>query len=236
MFAQTSLGRFAPLALVFSLACSARVDLDDGNGGNGGGGEGGSGGNVNPECVPFHDAEPASAITIRFINQTGQDVFLPATCDSLDYSVTPSAGEDGVDYGPTGGACQQTCDALQSEDPLLCAADACAPSSIRLSTGQVREVVWDGRGQVGAEMPLVCWHSKDAGTTCTQIVNAPAGSYDVFAQGFAECGEACECDESGVCFGEASGWEAYANPASINVPSEGVVEVVFDVCAFGCAG
>jgi YD repeat-containing protein len=243
MLVQSPLARLAPLALMFALACSAKVDLDDGDngGGNVGGGDnggGGAGGSNDPQCVPFHDAVPSSAVTIRFINQSGQDVYLPATCDQLNVSITPEAGEDGAYYGPTGGSCSQSCDALQSEDPVFCDAAACAPSAIRLPQGETREVVWDGRGQRSAEMPLVCWQSKDAGTTCSQIVNAPAGEYRIDVRGFADCGEGCECDDAtGVCSGEAAGWEAYPNPASVSLPAaDGVVEVLFDVCAFPCPG
>lgn len=230
------LSRVAPLALLLAVACSAKVDLDDGGGGNGAGGEGGGGGNTNPQCVPFHDAVPTSEITIRFINNSGLDVYLPASCDSLAYSITSKSGEEGIYYGDTGGPCSQSCGDLQSEEPLLCAADACAPSSLRLSQGEVREVTWDGRGIVNADMPAVCWFSQVAGSSCSQIVNAPAGVYDITARGYEGCGEGCECDENGLCFGEATGWEAYPNPASVTLPSEGVVEVLFDVCAFGCPG
>ena len=236
MLAPSWLVRSAPLALVFALACRARVDVDDGNGGDGSGGDGQGGGNVDPQCVPFRDAEPQSAVTIRVRNESGLDVYLPAGCGQLEYAITPVGGDDGVYYGPTGGFCSQSCEELQSQPPLSCLADAGAPTSIRVASGEVLDVAWDGRGSLGADMPLACWYSKDVGTTCTQIVNATPGEYDVGARGFSSCGAGCECGADGVCNGDAQDLEAYANPAIISLPSEGVVEILFDFCAFGCAG
>jgi len=230
MFAQSSLGRLSPLALLIALGCSSNVNVDDGE--EGGGGEGGQGG----ACTAFADAEPSAPVTFRFSNQSGQDVYLPASCDDLDYSLTPQAGETGTTYGRVGGACQQSCEELQTEEPILCDAAACAASAYRLQTGDVIEIVWDGRGQAPVEMPLSCWESAAAGTSCTQIVAAPAGSYSLSVRGFSECGDECECDANGLCSGTAGGQEAFPNAEAFSLPGDTVVEVVFETCAFGCPG
>lgn len=240
MFARSSSLRLVPLALVFSLACSANVDLvggggSDNGGGEGPGGQGSGGGNNSPQCIPFHDAEPLSAITIRIRNESGQDIYLPAACNALEYAITPVSGEDGVYYGPAYDSCFQSCEELQTSELEPCPADACAATSIRLAPGSNIEVPWDGRGLINGNMPAECWYSQDFGSQCTQIVNASSGDYAISLQGFSDCGEGCECDEQGLCFGQASGIEAYPNAATATLPSKTVVEVLFDVCAFGCA-
>ncbi len=148
----------AVLLVVWSSACGSDVNV--GAGGSGGGGGGGEGGQ-DPACVPFNDEESAGPVTFRVVNQSGADLYLQGACDSLSYSVDPITGPDGSFYGNVGGACQQSCEQLQHEDPLLCAADACAPSSILVASGTSRDFTWGGQGQRSTEMPASCFFSPE---------------------------------------------------------------------------
>lgn len=88
-------------------------------------------------------------------------------------------------------------------------------------------------------MPAQCFAFPQAGNTCSQIVAAPTGTYRVDVMGYAECGngeEACVCHDGGECEGQAIGATAYPDPATFEFPGAGQVDVVFGVCAFGCAG
>ena len=84
-------------------------------------------------------------------------------------------------------------------------------------------------------MPLACFKDPATDTSCPQIVAAPDNRYRVEIQGFSSCGPECACEVDGVCYGEASGIEAYHDPVTIDHPNQGVVDVVFGPCAFGCA-
>jgi hypothetical protein len=107
--------------------------------------------------------------------------------------------------------------------------------SFRLDVGATREVIWEGAGlKPGIPMPPVCWAAPQKDGICSQVVPAPADSYRISAFGFASCGAGCACDAQGVCAGSAEGTQAFADPAKFNYPADKVVEVVFDVCAFGC--
>jgi len=230
---------FSILCVALSVGCSSDVNVEGGGGeGGGSGGEGGEGGSGagNPVCAAFADQESAGDVTFTVVNQSGQDVYLRGSCDAINYSVDPEDGPDGTFYGDVGGSCQQSCEALQTEDQLLCEADACAPSSILVQDGETREIRWGGLGQKSVEMPAECWFSESSGTSCQQYVAAEAGSYDLKLGAFSDCGEDCVCDVNGACTGDATGVEAVANEATFDFPASGPVEIVFDTCAFGCAG
>lgn len=244
MLVQSSPVRLASLALLVCIACGSKVEVDDGNGGSGGdggGGEGGSGGNVDPQCLPFKDAEPVNVVEVMIRNESGQDVYLPANCGQRYLEISAASGDLSISYGSVEGSCLQTCDDLQREEPIFCEAGACAPSSIRIAPGAVISIEWDGRGLAGAEMPAACWFSESAGTSCSQVVNAPDGAYDIGVRGFPSCGEGCECEDvdgAGVCNGDVSGFEVPVS-GSVTFPSSEepqFIELVFESCAFGCPG
>lgn len=212
------------LVAIGSVACGSSVET----------GDGGAGG----ECKGFEDAEPGAPTTFRFVNQAAFDIYLKASCDELDYKIEPSAGSDGTYYGRVGGACQQSCEDLQTSERLLCEAAACAATSYRIPAGGTLEVDWDGRGQKPVEMPNECFKDPSSSDACSQIVAAEGGNYKLSIEAYSACGSdstACTCDANGLCDGEATGQSAFTNPISFSLPANLPVEYVFDACAFGCA-
>jgi hypothetical protein len=183
-------------------------------------------------CPGFEDAVGNDTVTVRFRNNSEDAVYLPVSCESIDFAIDPVNGPDGVTYNYDG-SCLQTCEDLQKNPPFACG--ACAPKSYRLEVGATREMTWDGAGlKPNIPMPPACWAAPDKGGICSQIVAAPAASYRISALGFDSCGAGCTCDAQGVCAGSAAGMQASASPVKFNYPADKVVEVVFDVCAFGC--
>jgi hypothetical protein len=216
-------------------ACGSRVIDPSGSGGDGGssasnGSTSGAGGGP---CDAFADAPSPGSVTVRFVNDSFADVYLPASCSGPDFTLRPNAGPDGVTYA-FDGSCLQTCGDLRTQPPVLCG--ACPPASYKIPHGGSHEVTWNGTGIRSQEMPAACWASNDGGRTCSQVVAAPAGTYRVEAMGFGSCGdgEPCACDSEGYCGGNATGLEAYAEGTTFDFPTGTVVEVLFGVCAFGC--
>jgi hypothetical protein len=200
-----------------------------GIGGAGAGGLGGAGGA--DSCASWNDEEGSYDVTVRFRNDSGLPIYLPASCGVLRYDLQSNAGSDlSYAFDPF---CLQTCEDLQTEGIIDCA--ACPPSSILLPPSGVLEVTWDGTGLRSAQMPLDCWATPYGQQSCPQIVAAAAGTYRIAATGYSACGHgACTCDASGACDGEAMGTEAWADPAQLAFPGTALVEVVFGACAFPC--
>jgi hypothetical protein len=86
-------------------------------------------------------------------------------------------------------------------------------------------------------MPEACWYSDPAHPhpdTCERIVAARAGTYRVRVKGYQSC-NGCLCNESpALCEGDVSGAEATSEPATLTLPSQKSIELVFGACAFGC--
>jgi hypothetical protein len=222
-----------PLLTVLAGGCETTVHVD--GGGGTGGGEGGSGGaNPDPECVPFHDQDGDYPLTFRVRNNTGVDVYLPGVCDLPMFHLEEAAGQGDTFYGNRDTACLQTCEELQSEEPYACTAGACAPTSFRIPIGATMDIPWNGTGLRSTSMPAKC--AEDGQTTsCTQIVAADAGRFSFAVDAYSSCGEGCACEPSGLCSGEATGLQAFVVPITFDYPTP-VVELVLEVCAFGCAG
>jgi len=120
--------------------------------------------------------------------------------------------------------------------PFACGAD-CALTSYLVPPGGSHDFVWNGTGlRQGVQMPAACFFQSNGSGTCSQVVAAKPGKYQVQAMGYSACETNCMCNEDGQCFGQATGLQAYADPVTFDFPSTAVVEVVFGVCAFGCAG
>ncbi len=235
---RTPLALASLALLAFLSACSSSV-VEDGGGGQGGGDTSGSdstGSGVG--CEAYDNQSGPAVVTLRVRNDTGLDVYLPASCDTAQFTIENSPTPDpDVWYGPGGvGACTQTCEMLQEEEPYVCDFGGCPPSSIRIAAGQTRDLQWHGTGARSREMPDICWFTDYPNDTCTQIIAAKSGDYQVSLRGYSECGEECTCDAEGLCTGDAIGLEAYLQPTVFQYPATSVVELVFDVCAFGCAG
>lgn len=231
-------------SIVFGLAIAAGCgnSVETASGGSGGGSttssttsttstSTGTGG----QCPGYEDQAGTGKVTLHFINKTTQPIYLNASCSGagFDYTLSPVGGSEGVFYHYET-SCLQTCAELQKETPIDCA--PCAPSVVRLDPGAVRELEWDGTGmQVDVAMPASCYAAGGgASDTCQRIVAATPGMYQVLAQGSAECGPSCTCDANGVCQGYPEGASAAATPTVFGFPGTTSVDVVFDVCAFGC--
>lgn len=227
------MGMAAGFALALAAGCGSSVET--GTGGNGGGtsstGTGGSGG----ACSAFKDQQGQGSVTVIFRNDTAQPVYLPSSCTTPNYLIEPEGGPDGLAY-TFEGSCLETCEALQTQGQWACG--ACPEQTYRIEPGQTLQQTWNGTGLKGnVVMPNACWWQGSAGPgggTCSQIVAAAPGMYVASATGFAECTGPCTCDANGVCEGTASGLQATADPASFSFPDASTVEVVFNVCAFGC--
>ena len=226
------------------MACGSEVN-PDGGGGSGGGGSGGVGGvggtgGTAPQCAGFEDAASGGLVTVRFVNQTPIDIYLDAGCGDLGMFFEPVGGPD-VFFGKvTEGSCSQTCEQLQTESHVLCDAAPCESTSIRVPAGGTFEETWDGRGYASREMPAECWFDEVSGQpSCAQIISAPEGDYEVVVsawdtcQGFDPMG--CECMPDGTCFGAGVGAQPTVAPVIFSMPDTGLVEYVFEPCAFGCA-
>ncbi|MEO5729125.1 MAG: hypothetical protein ABI134_36080, partial [Byssovorax sp.] len=154
-------------------------------------------------CPGFEDATGTDTVTVRFRNNTTSAVYLPVSCESINFAIDPVTGPDGVTYSYDG-SCLQTCEDLQKSPPFACG--ACAPRAFRLDVGATREVTWEGAGlKSGVSMPASCWAAPGSDKSCSQVVAAAAASYRISALGFASCGATCACDAQGVCAGSAEG-------------------------------
>jgi len=218
--------------LAIAVGCGSTIVEDPGTTTGSGGTTASSG--TGGLCEGFADEMGTAAVTVRFRNETGLPIYLPSLCSGVSYSITPTGGSDGTSYRYDG-SCLQTCEDLQTDFPIACG--PCAPTSYLVPAGSSLDVAWDGTGlRPGAQMPAACFAAPDSGGTCSQVVAAPSGTYRAEAMGFEACGAECTCNAEGVCNGQPSGLQAYADPVMFDFPAAGLVEVVFGVCAFGCAG
>jgi hypothetical protein len=225
------------LLVLGMVGCGSEVNPGGGGGGEGGGGAGGA----NPACEGFEDAAPGGPVTVRFVNQTPVDIYLAAGCGQLSLAFTQVGEASDAYWGKvTEGGCSQTCEALQTESQVLCDAAPCQSTSIRVPAGGTYEETWDGRGYTSREMPAECWFDDFGSGSCSQIVSAPQGDYQVNVSAWDTCdnfepGGTCMCDADGTCYGEATGTQPTVAPVVFSMPEAEVVEYVFEPCAFGCA-
>jgi len=206
-----------------------------GTGGSGNAGNAGGTGNVGAACSEFLDESTDDTVTVRFINDSGTDIYLPAICGAVRYSVYPAFGMDPVDYNYDK-TCFQTCEHVVTGEPVACA--DCAATSILLPSGGVFETEWAGVGlDPGYEIPAECVAGGGVSSaSCDKLVAAAAAEYYIDVVGYSGCGPNCECDGAGVCSGNAEGAEAYPDFASFELPGDDTVDVLFGICAFPCPG
>ncbi len=226
-------GAFAMLVV----GCGSDVETQGGGGegGSGAASTGGGGTGGSSSCSTFADATSPGDLTLRFVNETVVDVYIPATCDDLQYTIQPAAGPDGNYYGNAFGTCSQSCDELQTAGQLLC--DACLSTAYRIPAGEALEVTWNQIAAHPTMMPSECWFEASGGTACNQAIAAPAGAYQIGVTVFDGCTgtDACTCDPgTGLCDGFASGQESEVTPVAFGIPAAGPVEVVIEACTFGC--
>jgi hypothetical protein len=235
------------LALPVASGCNNDVTyVNGGSGGSGGSGAGttstgtagqgaGQGGEGAADgCAAYDDAPAGSLVTVRFINNSGWPIYLPADCLGIQFELV-RANADGVTIYGSEPFCLQTCEGLQSAGPMSCP-ECGGISSYLLSPGASADVPWNGTGRRLADMPETCYAFPGTAGPCEQRVSAAPDVYRISAVGYSSCGNgncACTTDE-GFCNGEPSGTEAYADPAQITYPGGDLVEVVFGPCAFPC--
>jgi hypothetical protein len=239
----------AAASMAAAVGCGSNVAVDDdgddvgGGGGTGGTGNTGNGGSgaKGGECSAFHDQESPDTVTVRIVNDTGLDLYLPAYCDRLAYHIDATDGQGGDLMYTFDASCRYACELAQTEDMFGCPAAACAQTSYLVAPGSSLEVEWAGTGlDSDIQMPAACYFDPAQTSTCSQILAAPEGSYRASIIGSSQCESdaqgPCNCDENGLCFGWPTGLVGYAEPAEFSFPADGEVEIVFGPCAFGCAG
>lgn len=240
------LGAALVVAVPVSYGCGGKVvEEDDGDGGaaTSSGGPSttnaatttGKGSSATGSVCDLTNDEPARAsVTFRVTNKDVEPIFLPVNCGSLTYTVSDPL-DPGVSF-PGYRSCLQTCEGLRSSGHLDCG--ACAPESYRLLPGASVDVAWDGRGLLDTTMPLACFKQPGEGDRCEQLIAAQVGNaVEVRFQGYRSCGEgACPCTEDGFCSGVADGQLTFPNPVPFSLSNASVIEVVFGICSFGCAG
>lgn len=250
------LGPSARLLVLFSslglvAACGSTItEPDDGVGGNGGsdgpgagdqggqaqggqaqGGSDPTGGGTN--CSDFADAPEGDAIRISIRNDSPLDVYLPADCNSLDFSMRRVGSEEDY-YGNVDGFCLTTCEDFQTGSGVDC--EPCAPGAMVIAAFSSMSVIWKRIGIHVTQMPATCWLDDVTGPreTCSQIVGAEAGDYVMQALAAYSACDGCECDGE-LCFGFPSGALAFTSDLSFSLPlADDSLEYVIDSCAFGC--
>jgi hypothetical protein len=193
------------------------------------------------QCQGFFD-ETGHSVRLRVRNDTGVDMYLDAGSGTTPvYRLVPASGDDGRFYGAFDRTCMQTCAELQYEDIQACNLELSAPTVVRVRAGESLDILWDGAGSADdVEMPGSCFHDPSAAGPCTRIVAPPPGEYQLQLTAYAACDDhdgdlVCDCDADDVCQGEPFGASASPAPVSLVVPvNEQVVDVVFEICAFGC--
>ena len=181
-------------------------------------------------CSIYDDRKGSGSMVVRFENQSGLPIYLPMSCGQILFDLKELGSMDAPPF-VFDHSCLQTCHDLQTQTPIACG--ACAPSSFLLQPGQTHDVTWDGTGlKSGVMMPSSCYLMPEP--SCSEIVAAPSGTYEVLATGYASCGANCTCDASGICQGTAGGEQATSNSAQATFPSQNLVQVVFGPCAFPC--
>lgn len=241
--------RLIPLLLLLVACGSTITDPDDGGAGGSGasdgpgaGNEGGAGAGTNnggssnggsTSCSDFNDAPNGDEFRISIRNDTPFDVYLPADCNSLDFSMR-KVGNDEDYFGNIDGFCLSTCEDLQTGSGVDC--EPCAPASVQIPAFSSFAVIWSQIGIHVAQMPAVCWQDdvNAPDESCSQIVRADAGAYTLEALSvFNQC-EDCECQDD-FCFGFPTGMQAFTSDLSFSLPIAGnSLEYVIDQCAFGC--
>ena len=183
------------------------------------------------ECAGFDDQASEHTVSLRIRNKSKQDIFIPTVCGVPQFQI-----DDGTD-GPVqyryDNYCLSTCEDLQSQGPIVCTAEACAATVVRIGAGQDGTITWDGTGLMQRTMPAACWHEQQGSEGCQQIVAAQPGKYAFTVAAYSECVGQCECDAD-ECQGEAGGAEGKHVPVALEFPKDDKVDIVFDECTFGC--
>ncbi len=195
----------------------------------------GGGGGVHPrdrpECQGYDDEAAGEPVTFRLRNESGVDVYVNQLCGK-PFLFLGAVPDQGITYQPNL-TCADTCVGLR--DGVSCPPELCEVTSLRVAAGASLDITWDATGFRAEAMPETCYSIPTLGT-CDRRVVTPTGSYEMDIDVFSGCGAGCTCDASGVCDGQAQGAEALIENIPFTYPAPGVVDVVLEPCAFGCAG
>jgi hypothetical protein len=175
------------------------------------------------DCQAWVDYPGTASLTVHFVNQTAQTLYLPALCDGrVSFALTTPNGPSDYTY-VYDTSCLQTCQALQTQPPYACG--VCAPTALSLAPGQARDFAWDGTALEGVLMDPACFLGPSGGT-CSQKRTSPQGIYTASASAFTSCSGTCSCDPQGVCTGTPSG-QTFLGAATFPFTGTSSVEVVF---------
>jgi hypothetical protein len=213
---QGNLTAVVALAFAALSACSDTVAETGGTGGNGAGGQGGQGGDggdgggggLTEDCSEFEatPGAPLLPVTLRFVNQTGADLFLgptePGCGDYLPYSLADRTGEP---LKPTLDSCEFECHSLLSGGcgcPAICA----QVPVVRITENGSYDLVWAGAIYDALTMPAACYADEScAGTACFRATMPPSGDLTFTGTAHPELSGCdappCTCtpDASGSC-------------------------------------
>src|SRR5438045_1620475 len=113
--------RFAFSIFLVLTGCGNVVISEDGAGGAGSSGTTGKSSSTSATptgaggaCAAFADQAGPGHVTVRFRNDSGQPIYLPANCSEPEFQITPFGGDASVDYHYDK-SCLQTCQDLQTE-------------------------------------------------------------------------------------------------------------------------
>jgi hypothetical protein len=170
-------------------------------------------------CEAFADEPAAASVTVRIHNETGGPI---GVRQSIAYTITPAAGDDGVDYARYSCAGTTTCDEHRADHacPGVCG----ATGYDNLATGASLDQTWSGTGFRAAEMPVACFAAPfctplpSSGTAaCLQRIAAAPGEYAVRVEAYLDC-DTLECPPPSTPVTSA--------PVTFTFPDTAVVDVV----------
>jgi hypothetical protein len=185
---------------------------------------------------PEVDNEPTPGpVSFTARNLTGIPIYIPLqSCETPwapSVQVIPAGGLDGLTYG-LDPSCPQTCEDLKTQPPKECI--VCAKGLQRLAPLETLTVTWDAATLKQQQIPAAC-SATNASMACQRILAPKPGDYSAFLTAISSC-STCNCTAEGVCFGMPDGAMSTASAKFTMPATNGPMELVFESCAFGCAG
>lgn len=222
----------------FGVACATKVQSF---GAGGGGGDcttavttatSTMGSSTGGRCAGFDDQASPQSVSVRILNQSPRTLFIPILCGR------PLLRIESLEDGPNltfryDNGCLAICEDLQGANPPLCTADTCQETTWEIPPGASRSIEWDRTGLQQRLLPSACWFEPGLDEGCGQVVAAPEGSYAFSILAFSDCQGVCECDGA-VCSGQVAGVVGTHPEATLQLPKQDQVDLVFDPCTFGC--
>jgi len=184
-------------------------------------------------CDSYDNAASSGQMTIRFVNQRAEPLYLDeGACSLVPYDIT---GPDGV-VKYQGDSCFPRCQELRESDVYSCAGACAEQPVVVVEPGGFIEFSWQLLHYAYTEMPEFCYGPDVEVQSCGQWQSAAAGNYDISGRGFADvtcapddpgCG--CTFGPDGTC--EIDGALGSGTPlvgeVTVSVPEDALAEVVF---------